>query len=204
MSTLFSFVLFISYTAYWYDSNLLLLTVLTTQMHTFYSLDNNILCFSNMILFIKIKILIEWKKQRNSSSWYRQHMTPSQIPKREPSMTATERASCEGKVSQCLFYKILDSLSLLCKGKLSSLQVSLVEHRMYYSEPMCQITKLFPVAASEGNSKPETLDLFKYFSSQCFSGFSDSEKGFYTVYRWWTCCIVCFRNSLIYLPVKEE
>lgn len=37
--------------------------------------------------------------------------------------------------------------------------------------------------ASEGGSKPETLDLFKYFSSQCYSGFNDSEKGFYTVYR---------------------
>lgn len=37
--------------------------------------------------------------------------------------------------------------------------------------------------ASGGNSKPETLDLFKFFSSQCYSGFNDSEKGFYTVYR---------------------
>ncbi|KAG0706017.1 DnaJ subfamily C member 21 [Chionoecetes opilio] len=30
--------------------------------------------------------------------------------------------------------------------------------------------------ASEANSKPETLDLFKYFSSQCYSGFNDSDK----------------------------
>ncbi|KAK3856240.1 hypothetical protein Pcinc_037423 [Petrolisthes cinctipes] len=36
-------------------------------------------------------------------------------------------------------------------------------------------------ANSEGN--PENLDLFKYFTRQCYSGFNDSEKGFYTVYR---------------------
>lgn len=47
----------------------------------------------------KIKILIEWKKQKSSSSLSRQLMTPSRIPRREPSMTATERASCEEKVS---------------------------------------------------------------------------------------------------------
>lgn len=37
--------------------------------------------------------------------------------------------------------------------------------------------------ASGSDPKPETIDLFEYFSSQCYSGFSDSEKGFYTVYR---------------------
>ncbi|XP_071526074.1 dnaJ homolog subfamily C member 21 isoform X2 [Panulirus ornatus] len=37
--------------------------------------------------------------------------------------------------------------------------------------------------AAGSDSKPEDLNLFKYFSSQCYSGFNDSEKGFYTVYR---------------------
>ncbi|XP_068238249.1 dnaJ homolog subfamily C member 21-like [Palaemon carinicauda] len=29
----------------------------------------------------------------------------------------------------------------------------------------------------------QNIDLYEYFSSQCYSGFNDSEKGFYTVYR---------------------
>ncbi|XP_053634593.2 dnaJ homolog subfamily C member 21 [Cherax quadricarinatus] len=37
--------------------------------------------------------------------------------------------------------------------------------------------------ASGSDPKPETVDLFEYFSSQCYSGFNDSEKGFYTIYR---------------------
>lgn len=32
-------------------------------------------------------------------------------------------------------------------------------------------------------AKPDNIDLFAYFSSQCYSGFDDTEKGFYTVYR---------------------
>lgn len=37
--------------------------------------------------------------------------------------------------------------------------------------------------ASGEDRKPETMDLFAYFSTSCYSGFNDSEKGFYTVYR---------------------
>ena len=31
--------------------------------------------------------------------------------------------------------------------------------------------------------KDDSIDLFKYFSSSCFKGYGDDEKGFYTVYR---------------------
>ncbi|XP_047472307.1 dnaJ homolog subfamily C member 21-like isoform X2 [Penaeus chinensis] len=31
--------------------------------------------------------------------------------------------------------------------------------------------------------KPDNIDLFAFFSSQCYSGFDDTEKSFYTVYR---------------------
>ncbi|XP_076063988.1 dnaJ homolog subfamily C member 21 isoform X2 [Oratosquilla oratoria] len=36
---------------------------------------------------------------------------------------------------------------------------------------------------SNNNECSEVRDLFHYFSSSCYSGYDDSEKGFYTVYR---------------------
>ncbi|KAG7153866.1 DnaJ subfamily C member 21-like 3 [Homarus americanus] len=37
---------------------------------------------------------------------------------------------------------------------------------------------------SGSDPTPETVNLFEFFSSQCYSGFNDSEKDFYTVYRY--------------------
>ncbi|KAL2731517.1 hypothetical protein V1477_015340 [Vespula maculifrons] len=33
------------------------------------------------------------------------------------------------------------------------------------------------------DQKDDTIDLFQYFSTSCFQGYNDDEKGFYTVYR---------------------
>ncbi|KOX70672.1 DnaJ like protein subfamily C member 21 [Melipona quadrifasciata] len=35
----------------------------------------------------------------------------------------------------------------------------------------------------DGNYKDDSIDLFQYFSTVCFKGYGDDEKGFYTVYR---------------------
>lgn len=35
----------------------------------------------------------------------------------------------------------------------------------------------------DGNYEDKSLDVFQYFTSSCFSGYNDDEKGFYTIYR---------------------
>lgn len=37
--------------------------------------------------------------------------------------------------------------------------------------------------AAGNNYKDESIDLFQYFTSSCFSGFGDDDKGFYSIYR---------------------
>lgn len=52
------------------------------------------------------------------------------------------------------------------------------QERAWYDNHREQILR-----GSDSNFKDDCLDVFPYFTTQCFRGYGDDEKGFYTVYR---------------------